>query len=63
MDIKFKGLSSMQRHQSVEIKISTVTLLQTKDHFKLFLLFAAFSSYFENKAMKNIAEFKGSHLY
>jgi hypothetical protein len=53
----------MERHQPVEIKISTVTLLQTKDHFKLFLLFAAFSSYFKNKAMTNIAEFKRSHLY
>jgi len=62
MDIKFKGFYSMQRHKSVEIKIPTVTLLQTKDHSKLFLLFAVLSSYFKNNAMTNIAEFKGSNL-
>jgi hypothetical protein len=63
MDIKFKGFSSMERHQSVEIKISSVTLVRTKDHSKLFLLFAAFSSYLKKTAMTNIAEFKGNHLY
>jgi len=59
--IKFKGFYSMERHQSVEIKISTLTLLQIKDNFKLYLLFAAFSSYFKSKSMTSIAEFKGSY--
>lgn len=58
MDIKFKSFCSMERHHSVEIKISIFTLLQNKDHSKLFLLFAAFSSYFKNKAMTNVVEFK-----
>jgi hypothetical protein len=37
MDIKFQSLYYKKRHQSVYIIISTVALLQTKDHSKLFL--------------------------